>query len=894
MHNLIAKGRRINILSGVVLIAATLATGLVVFVVMKNHTEDLLAKGMVLSLQTRADQFQFEIYDADSLAHRFAGRIDVARQLRVLRSEPGNTHARSQLRNIAKNLLSDGIERVEFRLPRRSRPILSVGDVVQEGLSVPLSAGLVGQLEWDQGFVLKTTIPVTADGQNLGSVTVLSRHPELDTFVMSSTGLGKTSEIVICGDIRSDNKFMKCFPSQLSGHVFPHQARVVNGAPLPMSYALDRKSGVVYAHDYRHEEVVAAYGPIGNLGLGMVLKIDTSELFAPILEQGKFVAAAIVLIVLLGMAVLRWLVAPLVAQVLRSEKDTRDTNFLLRDSETRTRAVLDNVDEGIITVSEDGLIQSANGAIEGMFGYRDEQLTGKGITLLFRHHDPDLTNRALLRLLLDADDPPLEQFGLEVTGIRRDGSLFPAGLKVSEMTLKEGRVYIGALRDLTDYKAKEAKILHLANHDALTGLPNRNLLQDRIEQAILHGQRHGSHVAVLFIDLDNFKTINDSLGHDVGDMLLQTVSRRISDCVREKDTVARQGGDEFIVVITELHDPQDAGVVCTNILNALSIPYNIGNRELHSNASIGIAVFPEDGRDVDALLKHSDVAMYHAKSTGRNNFQFYAPEMNERAIERLMIESYLRHAVEYNELHVEYQPIVSVGENQRLAVEALLRWRHPTLGEVAPTTFIPIAEEAGLIVELGDWVLRQACLQMRAWEEEGFAVDRMVVNISPRQFRQKNLAQSIVDVLHETGVKGEQIGLEITETVIVDNPEFAIITLQELREFGIEISLDDFGTGYSSFGILKRFPIDKLKVDRTFVRDIAKDEADASVVAGIIAMAHSLGIRVVAEGVETREQLEFIRSNHCDEYQGYFYSRPRLPDELSAPASPDRADQSGA
>jgi diguanylate cyclase (GGDEF)-like protein/PAS domain S-box-containing protein len=893
MQNLISKGSRINFLSGVVLIAATLATGLLVFVVMKNHTEDLLTKGMALSLQTRSAQFQFEIYGADSLARHFAGRIDVARQLRALRLNPRNVRARSQLRHIATSLLSDGIERVEFRLSRQAAPVLSVGQAVSEELSVPLSSGLIGHLGWDHGFVLKTTIPVAINERNLGSVTVFSRHPELDTFVMSDTGLGRTAEIVICGTIKNDSGFMKCFPSQLSGHVFPHQARIVRGAPLPMSHALDGKSGVVVAHDYRHKEVVAAYGPIGNLGLGMVLKIDTSELFAPVLEQGKYVVAVIVLILVLGMAILRWLVSPLVAQVLRSEKDTRDANALLRDSETRTRAVLENVGEGIFTVSEDGRVQTANSAIETMFGYPGEQLAGTGITTLFRHHDPDLTDEALLQILLNAD-PGLGQFGLEIMGIRRDGNTFPAALKMSEMTLKGGRDYIGALRDLTDYKEKEARILHLANHDSLTGLPNRNLLQDRIEQAILHGQRHGTRVAVLFIDLDNFKTINDSLGHDVGDMLLQRVSLRVAECVREKDTVARQGGDEFIVVITELNNPQDAGVVATNILGALSAPYTIGNRELHSNASIGIAVFPEDGREVDTLLKHSDVAMYHAKSAGRNNFQFYAPEMNERAIERLMIESYLRHAIEYNELHIEYQPIVSVGENQPLAVEALLRWQHPYLGNVSPTTFIPIAEEAGLIGTLGEWVLRQACLQIRSWENQGFAVGRVVFNLSPRQFRQNNLAQSIIDILQETGVKGSQIGLEITETVIVDNAEFAIITLQELREFGIEISLDDFGTGYSSFGMLKRFPIDKLKVDRSFVRDIATDEADASVVAGIIAMAHSLGIRVVAEGVETQDQLEFIRGHHCDEYQGFFYSRPKRPNELAPPASSDRADRSGA
>jgi diguanylate cyclase (GGDEF)-like protein/PAS domain S-box-containing protein len=880
MQNLTAKSRRISIIAGTVLIVASLVTGLAVFMVMRNNAETLLSRGMLVSLRTRTKQFRLEIKDTDADTRRFADRTDVARALNSVFRNPSDIRAVAELKQLAHTLLVQGISSVEYRLPGRSNPILLAGTPVHEEISIPLTASKGSHLAWDRGFVLGTTVKIHYLGHLVGTLIVHSRHPDLDHYLTAKTGLGKTGEIAICSPIASEKDFMKCFPTKLSGHVFPHQARIVDGVPLPMSHALNGKTGVVVAHDYRQQRVVAAYGPIGSLGLGMVLKIDTAELFAPVWKQGRYVAFVVLLIVGIGAALLRWLVTPLIRQVLMSEKEARDANALLRDTETRTRAVLDNVDEGIITLSASGHIESANPAVENMFGYDGDKLKGESIGLLLRHHDPDPDSRLYLQQLIAAD-PVDGNFGQEAIGLRKDGSTFPVGLKISDMQLDEQTVYIGALRDLTELKAKEEKILHLANHDALTGLPNRNLLQDRIQQATIHGHRHGTRVAILFLDLDNFKTINDSLGHDVGDMLLEAVATRILECVREKDTVARQGGDEFIVVVTELGDAQDSGLVAANVLQRISQPYSIGNRELHVNASIGIAVFPEDGRDVETLLKNSDIAMYHAKSAGRNNFQFYAPEMNRVATERLAIETNLRHAIAERQLRVAYQPILAADGHTTVAAEALLRWHHPALGSVPPSSFIPVAEESGIIVSLGEWVMRQACMQFLAWKDEGLDLQRVVVNVSPRQFRQRDLAQSLVDILQETGISAQCVGLEITENVIMDNPEFAIETLKELREFGFEISLDDFGMGYSSLSMLKRFPVDKLKVDRSFVRDIETDEADAALVAGIIAMAHNLGIRVVAEGVETDGQLEFVRRHACDQYQGYLFGQPVSADEFS-------------
>jgi len=328
---------------------------------------------------------------------------------------------------------------------------------------------------------------------------------------------------------------------------------------------------------------------------------------------------------------------------------------------------------------------------------------------------------------------------------------------------------VDALHDLTLRKENENKILHLATHDSLTGLPNRMLLQDRIQQAIARAQRHPGLVAVMFVDLDNFKTINDSLGHDIGDSLLKSVAERIARCIRDEDTVARQGGDEFIVVLDELNDPKDAADIAKKILDALGKPYSIGERELHTGASIGIAVYPMDGQRVDELLKNSDTAMYHAKDAGRNNFQFFAPQMNARAAERLMLENSLRHALDRGEMLLHYQPIVSIGDNTVLSAEALLRWRHPALGLISPAKFVPIAENAGFIIRLGEWVLQSACEQFVAWRRSGMDIGRMTVNVSPRQFRQEHLAESFARILNAAGMDPGCLGLEITESAIIDS-----------------------------------------------------------------------------------------------------------------------------
>ncbi len=416
--------------------------------------------------------------------------------------------------------------------------------------------------------------------------------------------------------------------------------------------------------------------------------------------------------------------------------------------------------------------------------------------------------------------------------------------------------------------------MEMATHDMLTGLPNRHLLQDRIAQALAHDRRNQEQAAVLFIDLDHFKIINDSLGHAVGDLLLKEVAARLNASMRSEDTVARQGGDEFIVLLPNIAGAQDAEAVAQKMLGVLIQPFQINGEELHIGGSIGIALFPSDGEDVDTLLKNSDIAMYHAKENGRNNYQFFAPEMNQRAAEKHALGIDLRHTLERNELLLHFQPVIDMPDGKLTGMEVLLRWQHPKHGLILPSKFIALAEETGMIIPIGEWVLRQSCLQIRSWQSQGYAVPKLAVNISARQFRQKTLVADITRILVETGVEPRCLVLEITESMLVENIEETIKTLHQLSALGLEISIDDFGTGYSSLSYLKRYPINTLKIDLSFVRDIATDPNDAAIIAAIIAMAHSLKMGVVAEGVETEEQLTFLTRQGCDRFQGYYFSKP--------------------
>ena len=427
--------------------------------------------------------------------------------------------------------------------------------------------------------------------------------------------------------------------------------------------------------------------------------------------------------------------------------------------------------------------------------------------------------------------------------------------------------------DLEERKRVEQSIRYMAHHDALTGLPNRSLFRDRLTHAMAQADRYHQRLAVMFLDLDRFKAINDTLGHNVGDQLLTIAAERLRSCVRDSDTVARLGGDEFTVVVEDIIEDHDAAAVAQKILDTLSQPFNLYGHEVFISVSVGITLYPSDDDNADNLLRNADSAMYRAKEFGRNNFQFYVADMNIKARERLMLESSLRRALDRNEFMLYYQPRVDLLSGRVIGAEALLRWRHPEMGLVPPSEFIPILDETGMIIPVGDWALREACRQNREWQDMGLPPIRVAVNLSVRQFMQKDLADTIIRALDAAGLSAEHLEVEITEALFLEHNQTNIITLARLKNMGIHISIDDFGTGYSSLSYLKRLPIDTLKIDQSFVRDIG-DPDNKAIASAIIAMAASLRLNVLAEGVETDEQLAFLRAQGCNEIQGFAFSHP--------------------
>lgn len=466
---------------------------------------------------------------------------------------------------------------------------------------------------------------------------------------------------------------------------------------------------------------------------------------------------------------------------------------------------------------------------------------------------------------------------------RADDSLYPVDVSIRLAASDGSRMLLLVLAVLVGVteRTRTAQILRrLAYYDPLTDLPNRALFRDRLQQAIAQANRHQQLVALVCLNLDRFRLINDTLGHDTGDALLNAVAERLVHCVPEGDTAACLGGDEFSLLLTGLAHPQEASLVAQNILAAVAQPIPIAGRDVYTTASIGIALYPLDAEDADCLIKLTETAMYRAKGQGGQTFQFYTADMNARALERLNLETSLRKALDRHELLLHYQPQIELASGRMIGLEALARWRHPDLGTIPPAQFIPIAEETGLIVPIGHWVLRAACAQTRAWQAMGFPPLRIAVNLSARQFQQQNVVGMVGQVLRETGLDPHCLELELTESMIMQNVEESIATLCALKALGVHLSIDDFGTGYSSLNYLTRFPIDTLKIDQSFVRDLPTDPEAAVIATTIITLAHSLSLKVIAEGVESEAQLDFLRDHGGHEAQGYLYSRPLPAEEI--------------
>lgn len=545
---------------------------------------------------------------------------------------------------------------------------------------------------------------------------------------------------------------------------------------------------------------------------------------------------------------------------------------------------LESIGDAVITTNMQSEVTYLNPVAEKMTGWSKAEAMGRPILEVFR-----ILNESTRKLAANPVDVVLAHN--KVCGlanhtllIAKSGAEYAIEDSAAPIRDQDGNILgvVLVFHDVSDARQMAQKMTYLAEHDYLTDLPNRLLLTDRITQAISAAKRRGSKLAILFFDIDHFKRVNDTLGHEVGDQLLKVLSKKLQMCIRASDTLSRQGGDEFVVLLPELTDDAVPAEIAQKILFSIKDPISIANHELFITASIGIAVYPDDGDNVDVLTRHADAAMYHAKNSGRNNYQFFTKEMSARVAAQLTMENSLQKAISNNELMLFYQPKVSIKTGKIIGAEALIRWVHPQWGMMMPDRFIKIAEDSGLIRGIGHWVLREACTQNKKWQDSGLPEIPIAINVSVVELHHAHFTQEVTKVLLQTGLQPYHLELEVTESVAIQSEVTVINDLNKLKEMGVRLSVDDFGTGYSSLSYLKLLPVNTIKIDKSFIRDIQVDANDAAIVTAIIKMSQSLGLTVIAEGVETQAQLEFLQSHDCDEMQGYLFSRPLPADEFAA------------
>ncbi len=603
----------------------------------------------------------------------------------------------------------------------------------------------------------------------------------------------------------------------------------------------------------------------------------------PRLDEGFFaihneVEPAILIAALVGMSVLLWQLFPFIKQILRSEKKLISANALIKESENRFRSAFDHAAIGMALISIQGKFIRVNQSLGDILGYTEKELLIVNTDQIM--HMDDLKNNK--KVISDMLDGLTKIYKAEQRYYHKSGEIVWVSVSMSLVcdTKNEPLYFISQLQNITAEKKAEARLRHLAYHDTLTGLFNRNSLEQKMQEVLSHARRNETGFSVIFLDLDRFKNINDTIGHDAGDMLLQIVSQRLKNTVRTTDAIARVGGDEFVILLTELNKVDLITNIVRKIIANLQQRIVIKGHEIYTTTSIGVSVYPYDGTDVQILMKNSDLALYRAKELGRNNYQFCTPEMTAKAQQKMARQNAIIQAMVKNEFELFYQPKLDLTSQTISGVEALLRWNNAEYSNINASEIIHLAEETGFIIALNEWVLKTACEQVAAWHEIGFSRLSLSVNMSVRQFKQANFIESLMNMLEKTEYPADCLELEITETLIMQDPEYILVTLHQLKEKGICIAIDDFGTGYSSLDYLRRFSVDKIKIDRKFIQTISTDSASTSIVSAMIAMANKLGIDTVAEGVETREQYEFLLREKCTEMQGYYLSPPMDADSM--------------
>lgn len=982
-------------------------SSIVTFSVLAQRTEQLLAKSQLQLHTDRAYFFNVAIAARSERALVAARDPHIAELLSSLNRNPDDTEAYRALFLLTSPLVENGFSAIAFEAANGRRwevvENLKSGDITK----LPLLGRYSGELVWHSGFWLFSKTPLKdQQGTHVGYMVTEQALVSLNELRESILESSNTGEMVLCSNAGDQ---LNCFPSARESTPFKIE-KFHKNQRLPMSHALDlMESGIKTTFDYRGKRVIAAYGPIANTGLGMVIKIDVDEIYAPIREQLNKVLLFLMGLIGIGFLLIRQRVLPILHQITDARKSAdiekarfiaaaeggfdafyifdavrdragniadfrcvfvnqigarlisrepqqfmgrllceelpytrepmyfdvfkqvvetgkpvqeefhvdhpelaakwlarqiiklgdgialtardittkKQTELALKEAERLQSAIVDSASYSIIATDVRGTIISMNKAAQRMLWYDKDELVGKATPLII--HDKDevvIRAKELSNQLGRTIQPGFEVFTAQIgddlpeerewTYIRKDGSRFSVKLSVTELRDHTSSVvgYLGVAFDITEQKRTEEYIRHIALHDVLTGLPNRALFDDRVKVALETAKREKQKLAIALLDLDHFKHINDSLGHHIGDKLLEEVSARLTANLRPSDTVARMGGDEFAFVLPNITHPQGTAVVFDKIIKAFKPLVIVGNHKLHISASIGVCAYPDDGNDQATLIRNADTAMYRAKELGRNHYQIFNEEMEQKASKRLKLESDLRDALSNKTFELFYQPQLDFKSRQIVGFEALLRWQRMPGQYVSPLEFIPIAENSGLIVPIGEWVIRNACEQAAIFKRKLLKPVRMAVNISPLQLRHGNLLDCIQQSISMHGIEASDFEIEITEGVMMADVENTILILRKIRAAGIRIALDDFGTGYSSLSYLNKFPIDKIKIDQSFVKNVTSSEEDASLARVIVSMAKSLNIPAIAEGIETEEQYKFVEDTGCDQAQGYFIAKP--------------------
>jgi diguanylate cyclase (GGDEF)-like protein/PAS domain S-box-containing protein len=752
---------------------------------------------------------------------------------------------------------------------------------------------------WDGQLLLRAVVEMKKEGRVIGKVMTESSLPVTIGALKHASRLGETEEQALCAPFGLN---MQCFPTTLNPKIFTASKRSATGVPLPMTHALEGETGFITTRDYRDQEVVAAYSPVGDLGLGMVLKMDSAELYAPVWNQLRYLIPLMAGVLVIALLLLRWKLTPLVRRLIRAEAETAQRTAELEEKNKQlqdSRRMLEEkvVQLGLTSNYNRSILESGQDCLKVLsLEGRLLEMAAPGRKIMCVKDFEKIRNTDWLTFWQRADDREAAQRALATASAGEIGSFqgFSPTMDgtpkwwdvvVSPILDIDGKVdqLLAASRDITEKKKSEELIWQQANFDSLTGLPNRRMFHDRLGQEIKKSHRSGLPMALLLLDLDHFKDVNDNMGHAQGDVLLVEAARRIAECVRETDTVARLGGDEFTVILSELEDVNSVERIAQKIIERLAAPFQLQQETVFVSASIGIALYPDDAQETDALIKNADQAMYVAKDSGRNCFRYFTAALQEAAQTRLRLANDLRSALVNQQFRVFYQPIETLANGAIHKAEALLRWQHPTRGFISPAEFIPVAEETGMIIDIGDWVFREVASQAVHWRASHYAKFQISVNVSPVQFRDNGSNfKAWLDYIQELGLPGQSIVMEITEGLLLDAHTSVTDQLLAFRDAGIRVSLDDFGTGYSSLSYLKKFDIDYLKIDQSFVRNLAEDPNDQTLCEAIIVMAHKLGLKVIAEGVETEQQRDLLAVYGCDYVQGWLYSKAVPADEFES------------